>query len=79
MLFIVYTLLKFRESLSLQTKMSKESLHDGKQIFPFKDWGILRCVILYISLLCPSEPKKYFIVSIWRFKVCGIYLFSYEL
>lgn len=34
---MLYTVLEFREGLSWQTKISKESLHNVNQIFPFKD------------------------------------------
>lgn len=60
----VYKWLKLKERFNLPIKPSKASLFNVTTIFLFKDREILRRVLSHLSLLCPSESRRYFLVGI---------------
>lgn len=60
----VYKWLKLKERFNLPIKPSKASLVNVTTIFLFKDREILRRVLSHLSLLCPSESRRYFLVGI---------------
>lgn len=70
----VYKLLKLKERFNLPIKPSKASLLNVTAIFLFKDQEILRRVLSHLSLLCPSESRRYFLVGIWSLKAQKINL-----